>query len=525
MSLAWFAPLRRSCGAKEIILAWLSLSLLFPFLRDTFIAVGVPAPSEVIFGFAPSLALCLVVCVVVLVIGNRQRWEQAAAQAVVLVAAAGLFSLILSLTAVWSDGSAYFILRPAQALGSMLTLGFWPAPVGPDALIRFLPLGTALGLVWKLYRLRFASRRVFASAAAAYLILAFFLHVLSWIAGALAWLKGTSLESIDDIFRVLITAQSGGYWINGQAQRFLAPLGQQAGTGLLAAHAAMLFLGSFCLLAILFFKRLAGARQLMRRLLTAECFAWFALIATGLGLGYTLQSTDTSYTFWVSLALVCCLTLAWVLRWRLVKDLEHVPQDEVENPHLPLPSGAVPPHEVEELNALLLVLALFAAALLGWPVFVGVALAASLSWMVSRSGLGWGSGALLERTIMVMSFSALGWAGLMFGLRNALPSTWMVNLLLAAALLASLGGLTNELRRQTSAKKVILLLPSTGLFIAALIMRQPLLWGLGLLAILSQLALGWKIELWRKFGAWPAYLLLTFTALLSLLLPQLLNHY
>lgn len=512
---------RRTSDLTGLLISWLGLSLAVPLVIGFLTRVGPPPLSEILFRAAPDLGLGMVISVVVLILLNRSRSEHAAMSAVWLAMIAAIAVFILSLTKAWDSTYAFAILKPGEAFISILSLGFWPLHYGPYVLDRFFPLAFALGTAFILWRQKQAILRILASALIVYLSSAFLSNCLSWISAALAKSRSTVLEDVQDVYRILVSVQSGGYWVSGQAERFFAATGHQAETGLMAARAAVIFLAACLILLGLAWRRIAAFRLLAKRFITLESTVTVMVLGIGLGIGWVGRSLDRSYTNLLSTVVLIVSALAWVYWRRLLSDLENLPQDELRSPHLPLPSGAVAPHDLEDAESILLVVALFGSSLLGWPVFAGFAAATFFAWCSSRSGLGWGTGLVSRSVVYSLAVLALGQASLAFGLRNSALAGWQVWALFGAALLAGSILLVNGLKNMALSRAWSMAIPSAGILVPLLVIRQPVLWGLGLAAIFIQLAVGYRPAWYSRFALLPAFLLLVVFAIFSVFWPAL----
>lgn len=515
-----FPETRRSGGLAEVLAVWLALAVCLPVMSGLISGAGWPRLSEILFGVAALVLLSAATSVAALVWFGRLRLDNALAATVPILLFAGAASLLLDLTDWWNDGSAYLVLRSGEAVSSVLTLGLTPFRSGPTALIRFWPLLVALGLIWRLRPHKLPAMRSVVAAVSAYLALAVSVHALSWIAAAVAISRKISYLDLSDVYRSLVSAQSGGYWIAGQGERLFAPLGRQAETGLAAAQSAVWFLAA-CLLLAAFAAFWPAAAKLSKRLLTLEVLSSFSAAATGLGVGTVRVLADGSYTYWLSFFVLVAAMVAWVWRERLNRDLENLPDDELRRPHLPLPSGAVAPHEIEAFNLMLAVVAFFGAALLGWTVLAGFVLAECTAWLRSRRGLGWGGAVVSSALAQSLAGFSLGVSGLAFGLRSFAVAPWQVAAVSAAALLCAGFDVLRRLDGDAVRRPMRVFVP-TGISVLALaVLRQPAVWGFGLLAALAQVLVGWRADWYARFRFLPGLLLLMTIAILALAWPVL----
>ncbi len=513
--------LRRSADAKDFVFAWLGLSLALPLVSGLLAHVGPPALSEVLLDAAPDLGLGMVLVAVVLVLLNRYRSEQAVLTSMRLALVVAGITLALSFTKLWDASDSFTVLKPGEAFLSIFSLGFWPLHYGPAMLDRFFPLVFAAGLAFVLWRQRQALSRILISSLTVFFGLSLVSGFLSWAAVFLAWSRKSALDDVQDVYRVLVSAQSGGYWVSGQAERFFSATGHQAETGLMAARGSALFIVACILLVFLAWRCLPAFKSLAKRLITLESTVAIAVFFAGVGLGWMGRTADYSYTGMLSLVVAALASLAWVYWRRFGSDLENLPQDELNSPHLPLPSGAVAPHDLETLGMFLLVISLFGSSLVGWPVLAGFAAASFLSWSASRRGLGWGSGIVFRITFYALTVFALGQAGMAFGLRNYTLAGWQVWALVGASLLGGSVILMNDLKSQIVSRAWAMAVPSACLVISLLAIRQPVLWGIGILAVFIQLAIGYKAEWRSRFMVLPTYVMLFTLAILSVFWPTL----
>jgi hypothetical protein len=518
--MKYFPEMRRNAGLAELFSVWLGLSFSLPLLAGWLSGAGWPRFSEVIFGVGALIFLASVVAVALPLSLARMRPESALANAVPVLLVAGGMALLLDLLGFWNDGSAYLVLKPTEAFASIATLGFLPLRSGPTALLRFWPLFVALGLVWRLRQSKIAPPKIALTAGFSYLVLAVSVHALSWVAWAIALGKSSGLAGVSDVFRLMVTAQSGGYWIASQGERFFAVLGRQAETGLSAVQSAVWFLAACAILLVLAATQ-TRFLKLGKRLLTIESLPLLFVAAVGVGVGTVQGMVDGSYTHWLSFAVAAISAIAWVWRDRLRRDLENLPEDEMARPHLPLPSGAVALHEVEDFVLVLGILAFFGALLLGWPVFVGFVLAEAAAWARSRKGLSWGQALGSDATLQFLVALALGFSGLAFGLRGFSFVPWQSMALVSAALLAA--GISTLRRSDEISRNQVTraLWPTAVLVLALAVLRQPAVWGFGLLAALAQAVIGWRDDWHLRFRFLPGILLLMTVAILALAWPML----
>jgi hypothetical protein len=515
-----FPEMRRTAGLPELVSVWMGLSFGLPLMVGWFSGAGWPRFSDIVFGVAALVLLAAAIAVAAPMFFARVRPESALANAIPILLSAGAAALLLDLSGLWNDGSAYWVLKPTEAFSSMASLGFLPFRSGPTALLRFWPALVALGLVWRLHRTRIQPAKIALTAGFSYLLLAIAVHALSWVAWAIALGKSSGLSGVSDVFRLMVSAQSGGYWINGQGERFFAAIGRQAETGLSAAQASVWFLAA-CAVLLAWAAVQSRCLKLGKRLLTIESLPLLFVAAVGLGVGTLQGMADGSYTYWLSFAVACVAALAWVWRDRLLRDIENLPEDELARPHLPLPSGAVAPHEVGDLALSLGVVAFFGALLLGWPVFVGFVAAEFASWMRFRKGLAWGQALCSDALLQFLTALALGFSGLAYGSRGFSFMAWQSSAVVSAALLAAV---LSSLRRSVDApvsRPVRVALPTVAFVLALAVLRQPAVWGFGLLAATAQVAIGWRDEWHLRFRFLPGMLLLMTVAILALAWPVL----
>jgi|GEM_PF-1398577 len=513
-----FPEIRRNSNLLAAFYVWIVLACGLPLLSGLLSAAGWPRLSEIVFGNAALILLSAVVSAAALVVIGRLRPESVLAAVLPILLSAGVTSLLLDLSGWWNDGSAYLVLRPSDALFSILTLCLVPFRSGPTALIRFWPLLVALGIIWRARPFKLLPIRVALAAGVSYLILAFSVHALSWIAVLLSLVRKTSFADLSDMFRLLVSAQSGGYWIASQSERFAAPLGRQAETGLAASQSAVWFLLTCAILLALAASR-TYFLKLAKRLLTMESLPILFTAGIGLGVGTVFGAADHSYTYWFSFLIFAVAAIAWTWRERLRQDFENLPEDELERPHLPLPSGAVAAHEIEFLELVLAGLAFFGALLLGWTVLVGFIFAEGVAWMRSRRGLAWGTAVVSNAGAQLLMALALGFSGLAFGLRGFAVMPWQMSAIVSAALLAAGLMLLRCLDKVSESHAVRAFLPSGIMLLALAILRQPAIWGFGVLAAAGQVVIGWRDEWFVRFRFLPILLLLMTIAILALIWP------
>ena len=417
-------------------------------------------------------------------------------------------------------------LRPGEAIQSILTLGFFPLHAGPSGLIRFLPAVFAIGIGRAMSRRETDARRLstnnFIRMLGTYAALSVMLYALSWIAGIMAMTGKSALEASRDSYNILVSAQVYGYWTMGQVERFAFAFSRQAENGLLLLHAALLMAGTAAIAVWMAVKRLPAVDALFKRLTTRGVVLYVIELCIGASLGTSMRGPRSTYTDAIALLVFLATALCWLAWWRFRRDLDCIARDERERPSLPLPSGAIAPHDLESVCLALLLLSGLGAFLLGWQSFVSLMFATAAMWTFSRSGENPSAGVLSKSLNTTAVSIGFGFAGLGFGLRENAPAPWMASIIVSSALVIGQAQLFRHLRDVTESRITLAL----GFTLAVLVV---LLCGgasvLGLLIIPFALGMLWVARspgYWHRFGEYPFYIVLGFFAFFALFLPKML---
>lgn len=521
--MKWLPEARRSQGAIETVATLLGLAYVASFLATLLSGDKAPQMYEPLIGVLPMLMLGVAVACLVLLLAAKERLRNAVAFALALAWISSALSLVATSIGLWNDGSYYNILTPATAFLSILTFGLFPFHFGPDALIRFLPAVFAIGLFLRCLRARVPFPRLALGVGGGYLLLGAALHALSWVAGLLSLANSTSLAQPTDVYRVLVSAQSNGYWTLGQAERFLSPLGRQADTALILAHAAVVFLVMvICAAAVA--RLTMSIRSLVKRLASRPVVLFGMEFFLGASLAVGTQVARATYTEMLAYAIFFIVVFLWCSWWRIVRDLENIARDELEHPDYPLPSGTVTPHDLEALSHVLLSISLFGAWVLGWPVFFGLLSASLLAWADSRGGFGLRDGVLTHAVVITGIGLGIAWSGAALAIQEAAMPAWLIRILLSAALLFGLSALSKGLRTMTDARPLLAGLLTLGMGIALLIANQQVFWLYFLPAAAGMFLLAFRPGKWHRYGSLPIDGFLGFMLFIALFLPKTITH-
>ncbi len=458
-----------------------------------------PTLIDITFGFFPFLAFGFLISLACL---PRQRAER-------LLIPICIAAIFIAATRLWNDGSYLMVLSPIQALISMLTLGVWPLHVGPNALIRFLPIMFALSLGRHLLRMHLPWPQVWKLAGGLYLLQSILVYAMSWIGAALTLGTDATAQTAEDTLRLLVRAQANGFWTRGQLERFLAPIGQQSENSLLAIHASILFLATVAVLILFAVRQHRSIKTWVSPLIQRDSVLLIVSILIGLKLGRTVNIGLTAYTDKLAYAVFGVVAVTWLIWWRLQQKREPNEQPEGEN------SGS------------LLLLALFGAVLLGWSVLLALGVVTLLTWMTTSldrkqtyessatRGLGWN---------MLLTAACLGWAALAFSLRDLTPSSWMVRIVLASATLIGLATFMQSAYAKSRSRLQQVVLLTVGVALVLLIARQAVVWLLFMPYFTSLLIISRTPHAWRLYRDYPAYATLGALTLIVVLGSNLLTH-
>ncbi len=491
---------RRTADPRDIMGAWLAISLAVPVAASLIKDQKMPALPEIFFGFAPFLFFILVLAASIFLLVGRLSWEKTSGLVMRLAWFSGGLALLAYVVGYWNDGSSHFFLLTQDAWFSLLSFGFFPLHVGPEAFIRFLPLALLLGLVWSFRLEKIGWRRTLIAGLVAYVVSALVLHAITWIGLSVSLAKGSSTSSLEDLYRLLVSKQSGGYWMNSQGERFFAALGMQAETALAAARAAVYYVSSCTVMFILALAE-RRSRLLLRRAFTLEYLLGAVVLLGATAAGIHARIADSSFTTWLSVLVVVSVGYGMLGLWRLDLDLENLQEDEKDRPDLPLPSGLISLQEAQALKSYLAWFTALGALILGWPIVLLLASAFAARWFFSANGYALGKRSYLKPAGDLIFMIFAGSAFMLFGLRTvpyALPLKLHVLALAYFAVLAINFGL---LSRLSHLKSVIL---TAGLILGGtLLAGQAVWWGVGFIACFAELAC-LKSPSWaQKYGILP----------------------
>lgn len=517
--MKWLPDVRRSQDASGAIVFTIASSVIIALIVSLFRTQAFPALSDVLFGILPQTIFAIIGTSVMLSVIGRERIELALAHAAGIVGVSlGLSAAVSILFGVRGDTVSSTLL-PSEAVQRILTGGYFPIDAQSDNFARFLPVFLVIGLGLVLWR-RANFTRVLIALLSWYLSFSILLYGMSWIAGAMS--KSSNPLSSAEVHRVLVSAQRDGYWTMQQQDRFFAPIGRQTNTSFMATESALFLLASFGLLVWTFWKRVSGSDALIRRLATRSVGAFMLAAVAGLMIGTAGRALNPSYTDVLAEFVYLFALISWLLWWRLRRDLENLPTDLTTRPRLPLPSGVVTPQAVQELIQITGAMSFVSVATLGWPVVLPFICAALVTWVSSRQGLAWGSGAIGGSVSAALTSGLLALSALEVGLRHLSASSSHLRFLMMIALLVGLGELFSHMREEMESRiPVAMAFLVFGVF-AVLASRQP---SLVYLLVPYVIGLGWaasKPSNWHKFGAYPLYGLLAGIVCIELFLPHLI---
>lgn len=477
-----------------------ALGILTPFAAA--LASGQPAPtlSEIAFRFVPALmAGSLVSAAAFVSIG---RAGKSAPSVVALSVVACTVAVIASVFGPWNDGRSFIVLPVRDALLSVATLGVLPVRYGPEVVIRFLPACFAVGIAVIGRRSGVRLFRLVVAAAVSYSVLAAAMHGMTWIAGGIAAANATPMETADSTFRTLVSAHADGYWTRLQGERFFFPVGRQAENAIEAVRATVWFLVSAVAVIVALAASARSPGTLVKRIGTRTAMFWIVHLVAGLSVGLGMRGVRASYTDGVALAAFFVSSFAWTAWWRFRRDIENLASDERERPDLPLPSGSIQAHDLKQASELLLGCALFGSFLLGYPVFIGFAVAAAASWIASRDGAAFRDGIVGDGVAAAFVGLGLGWAGLSMGVRDAPMPEWGIRIVVALALLAGIGHLFRHVQTRVEHRAAHFAVAAAGLAVSAAVARQRSFWVPVLAAAVGLLVLYRKPGKWHRYASW-----------------------
>ncbi|MDQ7814506.1 MAG: hypothetical protein RDU25_01740 [Patescibacteria group bacterium] len=491
---------RRQIDPRDIIGAWLTISIAVPAIASLIKDQKLPSLPEIFFGFASFLFFSLLLAIFFSLFVGRMSWEKTSVIVTRIAWFSGALSLAAYVAGFWNDGSSHFFLLTKDVWLSIMSFGFYPLHVGPEAFIRFLPLALALGLAWSLWREKAGWSRALISGLAAYIVSALMLHAITWIGVSVSLTRGSSTSSLEDLYRLLVSRQSGGYWLNNQGERFFASMGMQAETALAAARASVYFISS-CAVALAI--ALAGqrSRSLMRRILTREYLLGAVVLVGSAAAGVNARIVDSSFANPLSILAAAGVAFGVLGLWRLDLDLENLQDDEKNNPDFPLPSGLISLQEAQALKFFLSWFVVLGALILGWPVILLLAAAFASRWFIAAYGSALGRRIYFKLAGDAMFLLFAGSAAMLFGIRTVPYVAHLKLHVLALVYFAVLAINFSVVRRLSHGKSVVL--ASALIFAGSLIAGQAVWWGVGFIAVFAELAC-LKSPSWaEKYGVLP----------------------
>jgi len=516
--MRWSPEARRSVEIGDVPMVIAVLAIIALTIR-TVITSTTPAVSGLVFDILPPILWSVAGVTAVLSVADGERIAAAAARSLTIVAVSVAAGLGLGASGLWSHATAASVLTPADALLSIVTGGFIPVSSGPDPMIRFLALFTGIGLLLVMWKK--ASRiRAVLSGIGWYVVSSLVLLNLSWIAALDAIIVRGTLKTATDAFRILLTSSPDGYWNLQQQARFLAPVGDQAGMAFAGRSAAVVYLATLVLITVVVWMRTTWFRSLVKRLATRTVGA-FALVAfIGRATSMVIHPPRPSVSGVLAEVVLLAVIVTFLLWWRLRRDLEDLPKDLEAGSRLPLPSGEVSPQQAVDAAVISAAFALMGAALLGWPVLLTCLAGMSVSWLVSKQGMGWGSG-VFGTGIGIASIAwCLGTIALLVGVRQYLPSPASILLVTSVSLCVGLAELVCYFRDAVDQR----ILPAFSILLFASLsiaasQQRFLLWSLIPFAA-GMVWVARKPSRWHRFGAYPLVVLLIGIACVELFFPD-----
>jgi hypothetical protein len=476
---------------------------------------------DIAFGMVPFVAFGTVLTIAILVLYGKERTPLAITYTVRLLGWSGVIAVMLSFVGLWNDGRYYTLLTPPWALLSIASFGLLPFKMGPIALVRFLPAVFSVGVF---LRLRHPMRSVAKAAIAAvivYLPFAFSLHALSWIGGIFSALRSDVLSTPADVFRVLVSAQADGYWIRAQPERFFAPIGRQGENSFFGIQAAILFLCVTATLCVLAVRTIRSMDRIGKRLLARSTVLLGVAAVLGFGSGSMTHGPSMSYSDVIAVWVFLVVGIAWLLWQRFSWDIARLTDDERERPHLPIPSGAISINDAELIRDGTLGVSILGSFLLGWPVFLSLGCATTVSILAQRVSFASGKSRWLATSLAAgLTVACFGASALAVAVRDATEPEWAIRFLLAAAVL-----IAGEWALRHSIQPVLSRLRQAGLACAVMafalvLARQQASWLLFLPAIGAVFILAQQEDRWRRFRLFPLYFVLGGLVMLAVFLPQ-----
>lgn len=507
-----------------------ALSAITPFFSALFTAAPAPTVIDIVFGFFPFVALGALTLFVAFVWFGRMRSAHAVEEVIQMLLRACVVVILLSLVGVWNDGSYHSVVSPSQALEAMFTVGVLPLHVGPNVLIRFLPLLCAVGVWLRLRRISLPRFQLWRAVGYVYFFQSIFLYALSWVAAALGAVAGSIPHTAEGAFRLLVRAQADGFWTRGQLERFFAPLSQQSENSLLAIHASIVFFAMMTLIVVVVAKQSRSIQVFVRyHAKRGENLLFGAVVLIGFGIGRAANNFSFSYTNVIAGFVFLFVLLLWSAWWRLRRKRTEGVSGASETVSTRMsPMQAVwgdlcARDELAGLSMLALFLALFGSFLLGWQVFLAISVATMMVWIFE--GYGTYSPYARPATSYVLSL-LLGWAAMTVGLRDMMPSAWMVRILLCASILIAVTQIIRNVQIQSYSHFQRGVIIAIGIAIALFFARQSVFWMLFLpcLAALCIFSSSRVRESWHTYQERVAHSLIAIITLIVFFAPHLLVH-
>ena len=320
------------------------------------------------------LTAALLFILIALSLRSRTSWPLVWARILRILPFAILFGVIISALGIWNDGSGALALPPSGVLAFFVTLGAVPVPFGPEAFLRGTVAFMAVALATLAY---FSDRRI---ASALYTV------VVAWIFGAVPLLIQSAMALIgarsssfplvhsQDALRALGAMHTNSYWSNFQSERFFVGIGRQLESGALLSSTAIAFLLASVSLVVLFFWTKPWNRSEIRRtafrelIMQTETGLFAAAIICGIWLGISSAGWSWNGLDFVALMLLFVCVGSWYVHRSFSNDVGSLRDDETRRPWRLLPAGIIQVDDVHSARTILLLLAITAAMLLGWPV-------------------------------------------------------------------------------------------------------------------------------------------------------------
>ena len=520
----WIAAIPSVISVQRLVSALIGMSLMLIFTIAVVTGAKTPSVNEVLFGVFPVLAAAAIVVVFCLKISVRERFAQALSYAISACAISAGIGALAAILGLWNEGDLLTVLTPSQAFASLASAGIWPLSYGPEAAIRFVPIVCAVAIFLRILRARASMARAVTVSVIAYLLLGLLIHSLTWIGFMLSVTHRSGIESPIDVFRLLVSSQSDGYWVRLQNERFFASMGRQAEVGLAGTRAGILYLFSVITTFGFLTYRSSAAVGLLKRLVSAQSIRLISLGIIGIALASSVPGQHSSVSDGIAMLVFLCSLVLWVVWWRNMRDLEDVAQDEQEHTDRPLPSGAIAPHVLEDVSFLALAFALFGGLLLGWPVCVGFVCASLSVWALSREGLQWRDGVVTNLVGSIGVAVSLGWAGVAFGTRDVLAPNWMLRILLATAVVVGATFAVRQVQLLLESRWMQAVLIISVMMLAFIVAGQSAFWLCALPIIALLLILINKPGKWYRYAARTFDLFLVVVMFVAVFIPFVIRH-